>query len=122
MAWEESTPLEQDQIRSQDKALDLPRPLDGNQASFLSIEDPDLLLDTWKPAEDGNGTILRLIDLGGQSRIVAINVPLLSIGKITSTDAVERDQKPIVPENPHGFKISVQPHQIVTIRLVAGSM
>jgi hypothetical protein len=27
MGWEESTPLEQDQIRSQDKALDLPRPL-----------------------------------------------------------------------------------------------
>jgi alpha-mannosidase len=35
MGWEESTPLEQDQIRRQDKALDLPRPLNGNEASFL---------------------------------------------------------------------------------------
>ena len=120
MAWEESTPMEQDQIRSQDKALDLPRPLDGNQSSFLSVDDPDLLLDTWKPAEDGNGTILRLIDLGGPSRTVTINVPLLSIGKISTTDAVERDQKPIVPDTSHSFKIGVQPHQIITIRLIAG--
>jgi alpha-mannosidase len=117
MAWEESTPMEEDQIRSQDKALDLPRPLNGNQGSFLSIDDPDLLLDTWKPAEDGNGTILRLIDLGGPSRTVTINVPLFSIGKISTADAVERDQKPIVPDTPHIFKIGVQSHQIMTIRL-----
>jgi alpha-mannosidase len=122
VAWEESTPLEQDQIRSQDRALNLPRPLDGNQASFLTIEDSDLLLDTWKRAEDGNGTILRLIDLGGQSGTVAINVPLIAIGRIVSADAVERDQKPIVSDNPHSFKISVQPHQIVTLRLVAEPM
>jgi hypothetical protein len=44
MGWEESTPLEQDQIRSQDRALDLPRPLNGNEASFLTIDDPDLIL------------------------------------------------------------------------------
>jgi hypothetical protein len=119
MAWEEMTPLEQDQIRSQDKALDLPRPLDGNQGSFLSIDDPDLLLDTWKTAEDGNGTILRFIDLGGQSRTVTIDVPLISIAKVTATDAVERDQKSLAAEDAHSFKISVQPHQIVTVRLIA---
>jgi alpha-mannosidase len=77
MGWEESTPLEPDQIRSQDKALDLPRPLNGNEASFLTIDDPDLLLDTWKPAEDGKGTILRFIDLGGEPRTVTIHTPLL---------------------------------------------
>jgi alpha-mannosidase len=118
MGWEEATPMEIDQIRSQDKALDLPRPLNGEMGSFLTIDDPDLLLDTWKPAEDGNGTILRLLDLGGQSREVTINVPLISIGKISLTDAVERDQKPITADGPHAFKIAVRPHQIITIRLV----
>jgi len=118
MGWEESTPLEQDQIRSQDKALDLPRPLNGNAASFLAIDDPDLLLNTWKPAEDGNGTILRFIDLGGEPRTVTIHSPLLSISRIVATDAVERDQKPIVPEDEHTFKIQVRTHQILTVRLV----
>ncbi len=118
MGWEESTPLEQDQISSQDKALDLPRPLNGNEASFLTIDDPDLLLDTWKPAEDGNGTILRFIDLGGAPRTVTIHTPLLSIGKIVSADAIERDQKLIVPENIHTFKVAVRTHQILTVRLI----
>ena len=118
LGWEESTPLEQDQIRSQDKALDLPRPLNGNEGCFLTIDDPNLLLDTWKPAEDGNGTILRFIDLGGEPRTVAIHSPLLSISKIVATDAVERDQTPIVPEDGHTFKIAVRAHQILTIRMI----
>jgi alpha-mannosidase len=118
MGWEESTPLEHDQIRSQDKALDLPRPLNGNEASFLTIDDPDLLLDTWKPAEDGKGTILRFIDLGGEPRTVTIHTPLLSIGKMVAADAIERDQKPIVPEDEHTFRIAVRTHEILTIRLI----
>jgi alpha-mannosidase len=122
MGWEESTPLEHDQIRSQDKALDLPRPLNGNAASFLTIDDPDLLLDTWKPAEDGKGTILRFIDLGGEPRTVTIHTPLLSISKIVATDAVERDQKPIVPEGAHTFKMAVRAHQILTVRVIFQSI
>ncbi|HUY82626.1 MAG TPA: polysaccharide lyase family protein [Acidobacteriaceae bacterium] len=116
--WEEATPLEEDQITSQDKALDLPRPLDGNQGSFLSVNDPDLLLDTWKPAEDGRGTILRLIDLGGAARTVTISTPLLDIDHVSLTDAVERDIRPITPDNPHAFKVSVLPHAIVTVRII----
>jgi alpha-mannosidase len=122
MGWEESTPLEHDQISSQDKALDLPRPLNGNEASFLTIDDPDLLLDTWKPAEDGNGTILRFIDLGGEPRAVTIHLPNLSISKIVATDAIERDQKPIVPEDVHTFKIAVRAHQILTVRMILQSI
>jgi hypothetical protein len=118
MGWEESTPLEQDQIRSQDKALDLSEPLNGSEASFLTIDDPVLFLDTWKPAEDGDGTILRFIDLGGEPRTVTIHTPLLSIEKVVATDAVERDQKPIAPEDVHTFKIAVRAHQILTIRLI----
>jgi alpha-mannosidase len=117
IGWQEFTPLEHDEIRSQDKALDLPRPLNGNEASFLSIDDPDLLLDTWKPAEDGKGTILRFIDLGGKPRTVAIHLPLLSIRNVVATDAVERDQEAIVPEDIHTFRIPVRPHQILTVRL-----
>jgi alpha-mannosidase len=118
MGWEETTPLEEDEIRSQDKALDFPRPLDGLRGSFLSVDDPDLLLDTWKPAEDGNGTILRLIDLGGTERTATITLPLVSIDKVTATDAVERDTTPIVPTGRHTFSVDIRPHAIVTVRIV----
>jgi hypothetical protein len=118
MGWEEMTPLEQDQIRSQDKALDLPEPLPARESSFLSIHDPDVLVDTWKPAEDGHGTILRLIDLGGASRTITIGTPLLALRQVVRTDAVERDGATIEPDNPHSFRVDIRPHQIVTLRLL----
>ena len=121
MGWLESTPIESDQIRSQDKALDLPRSLDGRQESFVSIDDSDIVLDTWKPAEDTNGTILRLIDLGGKARDVKFEVPLVSLVHVVMTDAVERDLKEISLDGPHAFTVSVTPHQILTLRMVAGS-
>ena len=63
MGWEEMTPLESDLITSQDKAQNGPQVLNGGQASFLQMDDRDVLLEAWKPAEDGNGTILRFLDL-----------------------------------------------------------
>jgi alpha-mannosidase len=117
MGWEEVTPFEVDEIRSQDKALDLPRPLDGKQASFVAIDDPNLLLDTWKPAEDRDGTILRLIDLGGVSRTVSVKTSLLAINKVFETDALERNQKPLATHGSSEFKVEIHPHEIVTFRL-----
>lgn len=117
LGWEEATPLEEDEIRSQDKALDLPRRLDGKQASFLTVNDRGLLLDTWKPAEDGDGTIVRFIDLGGKPRTVDIAIPLLTLKTAIETDAVERDQRPLPLKGPHGFQVEVHPHEIVTVRL-----
>lgn len=117
MGWEEITPFETDEITSQDKALDLPRPLDGKQSSFLTIDDPNVLLDTWKPAEDGDGTILRLIDLGGAPRTITIRTPLLAIRKAVETDAVERNQTQLSIKDANSFQVEIHPHEIVTVRL-----
>ncbi|HUV97268.1 MAG TPA: glycosyl hydrolase-related protein, partial [Acidobacteriaceae bacterium] len=119
MGWEEMTPLEGDEITSQDKALDTPGPLNGNQASFLKVDDPALVLDTWKPAEDGHGTILRFIDLGGAARTVTVETPLFDLQQAFQTDAVERNQTPLSLSGTHGFQITVHPHEIVTVRIVA---
>jgi alpha-mannosidase len=118
MGWEEATPLEEDEISSQDKALNLARPLDGEQGSFLTVDDPSLLLETWKPGEDGNGTILRFLDLGGATRTVTVSTPLLAIDKVVQTDGVERDENPLELEGAHAFQVPVRPHQIVTVRVL----
>jgi alpha-mannosidase len=118
MGWDAATPLEEDQIRSQDKALDLPRPLDGHEGQFLVLDDPDLLFDTWKPAEDGNGTILRLIDLGGVARTATLKLPLLTLSQVFATDAVERNLKPLALDGANLFQVEIHPHAIVTLRLV----
>lgn len=122
MGWEEATPLEVDAVTTQDKALEQPRPLNGKQDSFLNMDDPDLLLETWKPAEDGNGTILRFLDLGGATRTVSVTTPLLHLEKAWQTNAVERDQNVLPLSGSQGFQFTVHPHELVTIRLVGNDV
>ena len=72
---EEMSPLEIDQITSQDKAINSPRPLDAFQASFLEVKDPDAVLVTWKRAEDGQGTILRFVEVAGKESEIEVQTP-----------------------------------------------
>jgi alpha-mannosidase len=113
------TPLEKDEITTQDKALDTPGPLDGKQASFLRADDPNLVLTAWKPAEDGHGTILRFLDLGGATRAVTVEAPMLPLQQAWQTDAVERNQSQLTLSGAHQFQFTVHPHEIVTVRLIS---
>jgi alpha-mannosidase len=110
------TPAEVDQIIPQDKALDSPRPLDGAQGSFLQVDQPNVVLVTWKMAEDGDGTILRFLEVGGQAGPVDVQTPRLNVNSAWSSDALERKQAAL-ETSAHGFRFSVKPFQIVTIRL-----
>ena len=118
MGWEEATPLELNEVTTQDKAQNILRPFDGRQGSFLDAGDPDVLVEDWKPAEDGNGTILRLVDLGGAEREIEIHIPLIDLFQAIETDAVERDKRELHLAGPHAFRVAIRPHQIVTVRLV----
>ena len=141
MGWEEITPLETDVVTTQDKAVTLSaqnqphdemqpssvpadancsQHLDGKQESFLDIRDPNVLLETWKPAEDENGTILRFLDFGGAERTVTVRIPCLHLDRISQTDAVERGQTAISVVGDNQFDFTLHPHEIVTIRLVGG--
>jgi hypothetical protein len=117
MGWEEVTPLEFDEITRQDKAQNQQHLLDGGQSSFVQVDDPNVLLDTWKPAEDRNGTVLRFLDLGGGTRPVAIRLPYFHLINVWQTDAVERDQYQLPVEDDHEFRITIHPHEIVTVRI-----
>ena len=141
MGWEEITPLETDVVTTQDKAVtpsvqnrqeDAVQPsgaranagcsqtLDGKQQSFLDISDPGVLLETWKPAEDENGTILRFLDFGGTERTVTVRIPCLHLDHVWQTDAVERGQTPLSVVGGNQFHFTLHPHEIVTVRLVEG--
>jgi hypothetical protein len=135
IGWEETTPLESDIITTQDKALAQPSSnqpgsstndaitstfnLDAKQAAFLDIQDPSVLLEIWKPAEDGNGSILRFLDLGGAERTVTVRSPYLRLTKVSLTDAVERGQTVLPIDGPDQFHFTIHPHEIVTIRMVS---
>jgi hypothetical protein len=139
VGWEEITPLESDIITTQDKALGVPAAiqansstqapngaaernpsngLDGKQGSFLDVQDPNIMLQTWKPAEDGNGSILRFVDLGGAERAVTVRTPFVHLAQVWQTDAVERGQTALPVEGHNQFRFNIQPHEIVTVRVV----
>ena len=116
LGWEEMTPAEVDQITSQDKALDTPRPLDAAEGSFVKVDQPNVVLVTWKMAEDGDGTILRFLEVGGQSSTVEVQTPRVDVKSAWTSDALERKQSAL-ETSAHGFRLSVKPFQIVTVRL-----
>ena len=113
---EEMSPLEVDQITSQDKAINSPRPLDSVQGSFLRVDQPNVVLETWKMAEDGEGTILRFLEVAGKEGWVDVQTPLLDVKSAWMSDALERNQSAL-SVSPHGLRFSVRPYQIVTVRL-----
>jgi hypothetical protein len=117
MGWDEATPLEFDYVARADKAEDQPHHLDGGQASFAQIDDPNLLLDTWKPAEDQNGTIVRFLDLGGQTRTVTIRLPAFRLTSAWQTDSVERNERQLPVKDGHEFMVMIHSHEIVTVRI-----
>lgn len=122
MGWEEMTPLEKDVVTTQDKLEPHPEPLDRTHGSFINVPDKDLLLETWKTAEDGNGTILRFLDLGGTARTVKVDIPMLRISQVWQTDAVERNKEQRTLDGTSGFLLPIQPLGIMTVRVVGESV
>jgi hypothetical protein len=139
MGWEEITPMERDVVTTQDKAVNFSAQdrhnetlqpsgvppgtnsslsLSESQESFLDIRDADVLLETWKPAEDENGTILRFLDFGGTERDVTVRIPWLHLDHVSQTDAVERGQKAVSMDGDNQFHFTIHPHEIVTLRVV----
>jgi hypothetical protein len=117
---EEMSSLEVDQITSQDKAINSPRPLNSAQGSFLQVNNPDVELVTWKMAEDGEGTILRFLEVAGKESSVEVQTPLLNVRSASMSDALERKQGPLAVSS-LGFSFRVKPFQIVTVRLEAAA-
>ena len=113
---EEMSPLELDQITSADKAINSPRPLAAAQGSFLHVDQPNVALVTWKLAEDGDGTVMRFLEVAGESAEVSVEAPLFEVKAAWRADALERNQGPLAT-SPHGFKFPVKPFQIVTVRV-----
>ena len=118
LGWEEMTPLESAELTLPDKALNTPRALDGKQGTFFQVDDPELVLSAWKPAEDGVGTVMRFIDIGGKTRNVTARAPLLHLQQAWQTDAIERNEKQLSLQGETGFAFTIHPREIVTVRLV----
>ncbi|MFN7994931.1 MAG: polysaccharide lyase family protein [Bryobacteraceae bacterium] len=116
LGWAALSPFELDEIRPNDKAVFVRRPLSADSASFLEIDEPGLTLVTWKLAEDGRGTILRLLETAGRRTTAHIRIPGRQIDAAWQCNAVEDDQQRL-DSSRQGIQVPVGPFQIVTVRI-----
>jgi len=110
------SPLEVDEITAQDKASPAQGPLPADQYSFLQVDQPGVVLLTWKLAQDDKGTILRFVETAGHSATVKVTMPFLKPDAAWLCNAMEENQQPLTVSS-NGFGFTVKPFQIVTVRL-----
>jgi alpha-mannosidase len=115
---ESMTPLELRQVISNDKYDNPARPLSPAPTSFLTVSAPEVIVENWKMAEDGNGAIVRLLEIGGQSATARLTFPLFHLSQVWETNAVEQNQSPLNAEG-NSVEVPVKPHEIVTLRVLA---
>jgi len=110
--WEALSPLEHDEISaSQDVSL-----LPNQEASLLEVENPEVMLLTWKRAEDGDGTILRLQETAGAASEVRIDSRYLTFDRAWLCDLLEENQSELKTDSSN-LMVPIKPFQVLTLRL-----
>jgi alpha-mannosidase len=110
--WNALTPLERDDVSA---SLDV-SPLPEQQANLLEIGDPDVILLTWKAAEDGDGSILRVQESAGNSSNVNIRSKFLLFTKSWLCNVLEDNQSELTASG-DTLSVPIKPFQVLTIRI-----
>jgi alpha-mannosidase len=116
-AREEVSPLEADQVTEADKLVWRDEPLRAASGSFLDIDDPQVILTTWKGAEDGRGTILRFYNTSAAAVQARVKFPHLQFTEMFWTSAMENDESSAAPDGGQ-LSLSLKPHEIRTVRVI----
>ncbi len=116
LGFEEMRPAEMDYVESQDKAGNPERPLPPQGASFLTVHGSNVALVTWKRAENGHGSIVRLQETGGAAGQAAIQFLRTKIARAHLCTGVEDDLRSL-DVNGGTVTVALKPHEVVTLRL-----
>lgn len=116
MGWEETTPLERTLVKSQDQTYPARKTLPAAQSSLLSVDNPSVFLSAWKQAEEGGGTVMRFIELGGARAPVRVGGPLLTNASGEACNAVEECGRAFAG-GADGLRFELGPRQIYTLRV-----
>ncbi len=110
------TPLEIGELTHNDKFGDPERPLSPAPTSFLKLDTPDVVVENWKRADDGRGTVVRLLETGGATFTARLEFPLFTLDHAWRTSAAENDQQALTIDG-RSVDVSLKPHEIVSVRI-----
>lgn len=83
---------------------------------MLEISAPGVTLLTWKLAEDGDGTILRIQESAGKSSDVNIRNEFLAFEQAWLSNALEDNQSQLSIAD-DTLSVPIKPFQVITIRI-----
>jgi alpha-mannosidase len=109
------TPLETGELTRNDK-VGLRGSLPATPASFLDLNGEGVELETLKPAEDGEGYIVRLLETAGREVKARLSSRLLGFRRAWLCNARE-DSLREIPASKDGVEVGMPPYAIVTLRL-----
>jgi alpha-mannosidase len=112
LGWDLMTPLEADPVGASDGTSNLP----SNAASLLYADNSNVVVTTWKLAEDSDGSIVRLEEIAGKTATVSIKSDFLRVEKAWRCNALEERETPLSALD-GGTKIELKPFEIATIRI-----
>ncbi len=111
-------PLEVNQVITNDKWDNPTRPLLPRPTSFLEVDAGNVVVENWKAADDGQGTVLRLLEVGGRPVTARLTFPLFELRQAWLATAMEMNQHEIRVQG-NSLEVSMKPHEIVTLRILA---
>ncbi len=111
--WETMTPLESDAVN----AAFEPGTLPSDQAALMTVDNPDVAVVTWKIAEDGRGTIVRLEELSGKESKTTISSRYFAVREAWRCSGLEDDEMRLEP-SAGSVETEIKPFEVVTLRLI----
>ncbi len=89
----------------------------GTVFSFVSVNKPNVMIETVKQAEDGNGVVIRIYEY--ENSLTKAQISLDRAAEIVSIEECNLIEEFIetVPKTENGFEIEIKPYEIKTYRI-----
>ena len=110
------TPLETGELISNDK-VGMRGSLPATEGEFLGVEGEGVEVETLKPAEDGRGYVMRLLETSGRPHKVNVDAHLFQIDRAWEVSAVEEDRREIAVSSGK-VAVDLPADGIITLRLM----
>ena len=112
---EQMVPLEQTDGSSSTGLFTL---LPAHEGSLLQLDNPNVLISTWKVAEDGNGMIVRLQELSRAPSHARLQSPALDTDGAWQSSSLQ-DNLAKLPLTNDSVDVTLRPFQVMTLRLTS---
>jgi alpha-mannosidase len=113
---EVASPLEIEKTTAADKHGSPPAPLGASAVGFIDIDSQDVVLSTWKAAENGDGYILRFYNTTERPVTARVRFPEMRFETVYHVNAVEVNQEPLTGQQA-AISLAVRAHEIYSLRI-----